>query len=220
MKIKSIKIAGIELTGDVEVANTHSYQLENGCVSHNTVSQLVDSASGIHARHSPYYVRTVRSDVKDPLCRLMKELGFPNEPDVTKPEHTAVFSFPVKAPEKSTFRYELNAIKHLELWMIYKKFWAEHTVSITVSVKEHEWLDVAAYVYKHFNDISGISFLPFSDHCYAQAPYTDCTEQEYDDLVAKMPKDVDWSRLKEFEHSDTTTSTQELACVGSNCEIL
>jgi len=220
MKIKSIKIAGIELTGDVEVANTHSYQLENGCVSHNTVSQLADSASGIHARHSPYYIRTVRSDIKDPLCKLMKEMGFPNEPDVTKPEHTVIFSFPVKAPDNSIFRYDLNAIQHLELWLFYKKFWAEHTVSITVSVKDSEWFDVAAYVYKHFDDISGISFLPFSDHVYKQAPYQDCSKEEYQALVNKMPQNVDWSKLKEFESIDNTTSSQELACVAGNCEIL
>jgi len=191
------------------------------CKPSGTVSQLVDSASGIHARHSPYYIRTVRSDVKDPLCKLMKEMGFPNEPDVTKPEHTLVFSFPVKAPEKSIFRNDMSAIKQLELWMYYKKHWAEHTVSITVSVKESEWFDVAAYVYRHFDDISGISFLPFSDHAYKQAPYQECTKEEYDTLVSKLPTNVDWSRLKEYETSDMTTGAKELACsAGGGCEIL
>ena len=185
-----------------------------------TVSQLVDSASGIHPRHSKYYVRTVRSDNKDPLCVLMKDLGFPNEPDVTKPEHTTVFSFPVKSPENSLFREQLSAIKHLELWMFYKKHWAEHTVSITISVKENEWLDVAAYVYKHFDHISGISFLPFSDHVYQQAPYQDCTEKQYEELLTKMPKNVSWETLAQYEKEDTTTGTKEFACIAGGCELI
>lgn len=184
-----------------------------------TVSQLVDSASGIHPRHSEYYTRTVRADNKDPLCTLMKQIGFPNEPDVTKPEHTSVFSFPVKSPDHARFRNQISAIQHLELWMFYKKFWAEHTVSITISVKENEWLDVAAYVFKHFEHISGISFLPFSDHVYKQAPYQDCTREQYQALCSKMPQDVDWSKLHIYEKEDTTTSTQELACVAGSCEL-
>lgn len=184
-----------------------------------TVSQLVDSASGIHARHSEYYVRTVRADNKDPLCSLMKDAGFPNEPDAMKPEHTTVFSFPVKSPEKAVFRTELDAIKHLELWIFYKKFWAEHTVSITVSVKESEWLDVAAFVYKNFDDISGISFLPFSEHTYKQAPYQDCTKEQYQELLDKMPEFIEWTGLSKYEKEDATTSTRELACSAGNCEI-
>lgn len=184
-----------------------------------TVSQLVDSASGIHPRHSPYYIRTVRSDNKDPLCVLMKQLGFPHEPDVTKPEHTTVFSFPVASPSGSTFREDLSALEHLELWLFYKKYWAEHTVSITVSVKESEWLDVAAYVYKHFDHISGISFLPYNDHVYKQAPYQETTKENYLSLVSKMPTDIDWTKLHTYEREDTTTSTQELACVSGQCEM-
>lgn len=184
-----------------------------------TVSQLVDSASGIHPRHSKYYIRTVRSDNKDPLCVLMKELGFPNEPDVTKPEHTTVFSFPVRSPSDSIFREQLSAIQHLELWLFYKKYWAEHTVSITISVKESEWLDVAAYVYKHFDHISGISFLPFSDHVYKQAPYQEATKEQYTTLLSKMPLDIDWTKLHTYEKEDTTTSTQELACSSGSCEM-
>jgi ribonucleoside-diphosphate reductase alpha chain len=184
-----------------------------------TVSQLVDSASGIHPRHSDYYIRTVRADNKDPLCTLMKQMGFPNEPDVTKPEHTSVFSFPVKSPDHARFRNQVSAIQHLELWLFYKKYWAEHTVSITISVKENEWLDVAAYVYKHFDHISGISFLPFSDHVYKQAPYQDCTKEQYQALCSKMPQDADWSKLHIYEKEDTTTSTQELACVAGSCEL-
>lgn len=184
-----------------------------------TVSQLVDSASGIHPRHSKYYIRTVRADNKDPLCMLMKQLGFPHEADVTKPEHTSVFSFPIASPKHATFRDEITALQHLELWMFYKKNWAEHTVSITVSVKENEWLDVAAFVYKNFDHISGISFLPFSDHVYKQAPYQDCTKDQYLALSAKMPMHIEWSNLHIYEKEDTTTSTHELACTAGNCEI-
>ena len=184
-----------------------------------TVSQLVDSASGIHPRHSNYYIRTVRSDNKDPLCVLMKAMGFPHEADVTKPEHTTVFSFPVRSPEKAFFREQMTAIQHLELWLFYKKYWAEHTVSITVSVKENEWLDVAAYVYKNFEHISGISFLPFSDHVYKQAPYQDCSKEQYHALQAKMPTVVDWTKLSLYEKEDTTTSSKELACSAGGCEL-
>jgi ribonucleoside-triphosphate reductase len=184
-----------------------------------TVSQLVDSASGIHPRHSNHYIRTVRSDNKDPLCVLMKNMGFPNEPDVTKPEHTTVFSFPVESPSGAKFRDSMTAIQHLELWLFYKKFWAEHTVSITISVKENEWLDVAAYVYKHFDHISGISFLPFSDHVYKQAPYQDCTNEQFQELSSKMPRDVDWTKLSVYEKEDTTTSSKELACSAGHCEM-
>ena len=185
-----------------------------------TVSQLVDSASGIHPRHSKYYIRTVRSDNKDPLCVLMKQMGFPHEPDVTKPEHTTVFSFPIASPQNAVFRDQLTAIQHLELWLFYKKHWAEHTVSITISVKENEWLDIAAFVYKNFDQISGISFLPFSDHVYKQAPYQDCSKEQYLALLEKMPMHADWSNLHIYEKEDTTTSTHELACSSGNCEII
>ena len=184
-----------------------------------TVSQLVDSASGIHPRHSKYYIRTVRSDNKDPLCILMKELGFPHEPDVTKPEHTTVFSFPVRSPSHAVYRDQINATQHLELWMFYKKYWAEHTVSITISVKENEWLDVAAYVYKNFDHISGISFLPFSDHVYKQAPYQECSREQFQELTAKMPTNVEWTKLAVYEKEDTTTASKELSCSAGICEI-
>lgn len=185
-----------------------------------TVSQLVDSASGIHTRHNPYYIRTVRADNKDPLCQLMKDLGVPNEPDVTKPDHTTVFSFPVKAPDGSIYRYDRSAIEQLDLWLTYKKYWAEHTVSVTVSVKEYEWFDVAAWVYRNFDEISGVSFLPFSDHVYRQAPYQDCTEEEYLKLLEAMPKKLDWNLLSTYELTDHTTSTQTLACSGGVCEVV
>ena len=186
-----------------------------------TVSQLVDSASGIHARHSPYYVRTVRSDKKDPLAKMMLDMGFPVEDDVTKPEHTYVFSFPVKSPENAVYRNDMTALEQLELWLVYQRHWCEHKPSITVSVKEEEWPAVGAWVYDHFEEMSGVSFLPFSDHVYKQAPYQDCTKEEYDALLARMPKNVDWTKLATYERQDTTTGTQELACSAADgCEIL
>ena len=185
-----------------------------------TVSQLVDAASGIHARHSPYYVRTVRADKKDPLAKMMVDAGFPVEDDVTKPDHTYVFSFPIKSPENAIYRKDMSAIEQLELWLTYQRHWAEHKPSITVSVKEHEWMEVGAWVYAHFDEMSGVSFLPFSDHVYKQAPYQDCTKEEYEDLLARMPKNIDWSKLADYEKQDTTTGTQELACsAAGGCEI-
>ena len=185
-----------------------------------TVSQLTDAASGIHPRHAPYYIRTVRADNKDPLCVMMKDLGFPHEADVMKPEHTAVFSFPMKSPEDAIFRKDMTATEHLDLWLTYQRNWCEHKPSITVTVKEHEWMDVGAFVYKHFDEISGISFLPFSDHSYRQAPYQDCTVDEYHALLAKMPKDVDWLLLSKYENEDNTVGNQTFACSGDKCEIV
>jgi ribonucleoside-diphosphate reductase alpha chain len=184
-----------------------------------TVSQLVDSASGIHARHSPYYIRTVRADKKDPLALMMKDMGFPVEDDVTKPQHTYVFSFPQKSPDHAVFRKDLTAIQQLELWLTYQRHWCEHKPSVTVSVKEEEWPEVGAWVYNHFDEMSGVSFLPFSDHVYKQAPYQDCSKEEYDALAAKMPKSVDWTKLATYEKQDATTGSQELACVAGGCEI-
>ena len=186
-----------------------------------TVSQLVDSASGIHARHNPYYIRTVRGDKKDPLTKMMVDAGFPVEDDATKPDSTAVFSFPVKCSSDAVFRTDMTAIEQLELWKTYQEHFCEHKPSVTISVKEHEWLEVGAWVYRHFDSMSGVSFLPFSDHVYAQAPYQDCTEAEYEELLAKMPKEVDWSKLSEYEKDDHTVASQELACSSSDgCEIL
>ena len=186
-----------------------------------TVSQLVDSASGIHARHNPYYIRTVRADNKDPLCKMMKAEGFPNEPDVSKPEHTTVFSFPQKSPEGATCRTEMTAWKQLSLWHTYAKEWCEHKPSVTVSIKEDEWVNTAAWVYENFDDISGISFLPFSDHTYRQAPYQDCSEKEYKLLVDQMPKNVNWASLAEYETQDYTSASQEFACTSEKgCEVV
>tara|TARA_Y100001937_G_scaffold122369_1_gene183008 strand:- start:6880 stop:8823 length:1944 start_codon:yes stop_codon:yes gene_type:complete len=185
-----------------------------------TVSQLVDSASGIHARHNPFYIRTVRADNKDPLCKLMQEMGFPNEPDVTKPDHTTVFSFPMKSPKDAVFRMDMSALEQLELWKTYQESWCEHKPSVTISVKEDEWVDVAAWVYENFDSISGISFLPFSEHVYRQAPYQDCTEEEYNKALEQMPKNVDWAELSKYESQDYTVSSQELACVAGGCEVI
>lgn len=185
-----------------------------------TVSQLVDAASGIHARHNPYYFRTVRGDKKDPLTKLMVDQGIPSEDDVMNPDNTTVFTFPMEAPSNAVFRTDKTAIEQLELWLMYQKYWCEHKPSITVSVKEDEWLMVGAWVYLHFDWMSGVSFLPFSDHTYQQAPYQDCDQSEYDLMQQAMPKSIDWSKLSDYEQQDNTIGSQELACVGGACEIV
>jgi ribonucleoside-triphosphate reductase len=185
-----------------------------------TVSQLVDSASGIHARHNDYYIRTVRGDNKDPLTQFMKESGIPNEPCVMKPDSTTVFSFPMKSPEGAVTRTQMSAIEQLEYWLMFQRHWCEHKPSVTVSVKEDEWMDVGAWVYKNFDEVSGISFLPFSDHTYAQAPYQDITKEEYTELFSKMPMSIDWSKLADFEKEDTTSGGRELACTADACEVV
>ena len=185
-----------------------------------TVSQLVDSASGIHARHAPYYIRTVRGDNKDPLTQFMKDSGIPNEPCVMKPENTTVFSFPVKSPEGAVTRNDMTAIEQLEMWLTYQRHWCEHKPSVTVSVRDHEWMEVGAFVYKHFDEMSGVSFLPHSDHTYQQAPYQDATKSEYEELLSLMPESIDWSKLAEYEQEDNTASSQTFACSGDVCEIV
>ena len=185
-----------------------------------TVSQLCDSASGIHARHSRYYIRTVRGDNKDPLTKFMIDQGVPSEPCVMKPETTTVFSFPMMSPKGSRLRDDLSAIDQLNVWLIYQEHWCEHKPSITVTVKEEEWLDVGAFVFKHFDKMSGVSFLPHSDHVYQQAPYQECTEQEYDAMLSRMRSRIDWSKLRDYEKSDTTSGSQTMACSGDSCEIV
>ena len=184
-----------------------------------TVSQLVDAASGIHARHAEQYIRTVRADNKDPLCMFMKDLGFPHEADVSKPEHTTVFAFPIRSP-KSVYRNDMTAIEQLKMWLVYQENWCEHKPSVTITVRETEWMEVGAWVYKHFDKISGISFLPHSDHSYKQAPYQDCTIEEYEALVTKIPTNVDWLGLSKYEKEDNTVGTQTYACSGDKCEIV
>ena len=184
-----------------------------------TVSQLVDAASGIHARHNPFYIRTVRGDKKDPLTRMMTDEGFPVEDDTMNPSHTSVFSFPVKVDKSSIFRSDMSALEQLELWKVYQENWCEHKPSVTISVKEDEWFSVGAWVYENFDRMSGVSFLPHSEHSYAQAPYQDCNENEYKSLLKKMPKEVDWSKLTDYEKSDMTIASHELACSAGFCEI-
>lgn len=182
-----------------------------------TVSQLVDSASGIHPRHSKYYIRTVRGDNKDPLTQFMIDKGVPNEPDVMKPDNTTVFSFPIESPDDCVTRDDMSAIDHLELWKTYQNYWCEHKPSITVNVHEKDWPTVGAWVWNNFDNISGISFLPYDGGTYRQAPYTECQKEEYEAVLAEMPQDINWNEM--IEDSDETTGTQELACSAGSCEI-
>ena len=185
-----------------------------------TVSALVDSASGIHPRHSAYYIRTVRSDKKDPMAKMLVDAGFPHEDEITHPDSVVVFSFPMAAPPKAVTRTQVTALDHLALWNDYQKFFCEHKPSVTINVKEHEWLAVGDWVYQHYESLSGVSFLPFSDHIYQQAPFQDCTKEEYDALKAKMPVTVNWADLQRYEIVDHTTGTQEMACVSGVCDLL
>ena len=203
-----------------------------------TVSQLVDSASGIHARHSPYYIRTVRGDNKDPLTKFLIDQGVPNEPDVMKPDATTVFSFPQKAPAGAVTRNDMTAIEQLEMWLTYQRHWCEHKPSITVSVRDSEWVSVGAFVYEHFDEMSGVSFLPHSDHTYQQAPYQETFKDKpvtglrwedgeeyiitpsYEDILAQMPETIDWSKLSDYEKEDNTAGMQTMACTGDSCEIV
>jgi len=185
-----------------------------------TVSQLVDSASGIHARHSPYYIRTVRGDNKDPLTKFMIDQGIPNEPCVFKGDTTTVFSFPVKSPTGAVTRNDMTAIEQLEMWLTYQRHWCEHKPSVTISVRDSEWMAVGAFVYEHFDEMSGVSFLPHSDHTYQQAPYQDCNKEDYELLLSSMPEKIDWSKLSEYEQEDNTVAMQTMACSGDVCEIV
>jgi len=185
-----------------------------------TVSQLVDSASGIHARHSPFYIRRVRGDIKDPLTQFMKEQGIPCEPCVMKPSSTVVFSFPQKAPDGAVVTSDLSAIDQLEMWLIYQRHWCEHKPSVTINVKKEEWFKVGSFVYEHFDEMSGVSFLPYNEHTYQQAPYEEITQGEYQELLSLMPEKIDWTRLSDYEKEDNTKSSQTFACTGEVCEIV
>ena len=218
--LKNLKQMSVDTNKDWSKKLKINHSAAITCVKPSgTVSQLVDSASGIHARHNPYYIRTVRGDKKDPLTKMMVEEGFPAEDDVMKPNDTTVFSFPIKCSPDAVFRQDLTAIEQLELWKTYQVHWCEHKPSVTISVKEEEWIDVGAWVYKNFDLMSGVSFLPYSEHTYKQAPYQDCDEKEYNDLLNKMPITVDWNKLSEDEKSDMTVGSQELACSSGSCEI-
>jgi len=184
-----------------------------------TVSQLVDSSSGIHPRHSSYYIRTVRGDNKDPLTNFMVDSGIPSEPDVMKPDTQTVFSFPMKSPKKSVMRDDLTAIQQLQTWLTYQRYWCEHKPSVTISVRDDEWMEVGAFVFKHFDEMSGVSFLPHSDHTYQQAPYQDCTEAVYNEFRGKFGN-IDWKSFTNYEKEDNTKSSQTFACSGDSCEIV
>jgi len=184
-----------------------------------TVSELNGTASGIHPRHSKYYIRYMRNDIKDPLTQLMKDQGVQWEVDAYDPNNMVAFKFPMKAPEGAIVRSEITAIQHLELWKLYQIHWCEHKPSITVSVKEHEWMEVGAWVYENFDWVSGISFLPYSEHVYTQAPFTECSEAEYQALFEKTPASISWNELANYESEDMTTGMQEYACVAGGCTI-
>ena len=216
-------LRGVAVNTNAELADTldipHSTAIT--CVKPSgTVSQLVDSASGIHARHSAYYIRTVRGDNKDPLTQFMKDQGIPNEPCVMKGDTTTVFSFPVKSPRKSITRNDMTAIEQLQTWLLYQRHWCEHKPSVTISVRDDEWMEVGAFVYKHFDEMSGVSFLPHSDHTYQQAPYQDVDKDTYNVLLKSMPKKIDWAGLSEYEKDDNTAAMQTMACTGDACEIV
>ena len=200
---------------DIPVATAISCVKPSG-----TVSQLVDSASGIHARHSAYYIRTVRGDNKDPLTQFMKDQGVPSEPDVMKPDQTTVFSFPMKSPDGAVVTADMSAIQQLDMWLAYQRSWCEHKPSVTINVKNAEWFEVGAFVHKHFDEMSGVSFLPFNEHTYQQAPYQDCSRTDYKTLLSCMPKDIDWTLLSNYEKEDNTAGSQTLACSGDSCEIV
>jgi ribonucleoside-diphosphate reductase alpha chain len=184
-----------------------------------TVSQLVDSSSGIHPRHSSYYIRTVRGDNKDPLTNFMVDSGIPSEADFMKPDTQTVFSFPMKSPKNSVMRNDMTAIEQLEMWLLYQRHWCEHKPSVTISVRDDEWMEVGAFVFKHFDEMSGVSFLPHTDHTYQQAPYQDCTEAVYNDFSSKF-RHIDWDKFTDYEKEDNTKSSQTFACSGDSCEIV
>jgi len=182
-----------------------------------TVSQLVNSASGIHHRHSAFYIRTVRQDNKDPLTQFLKDQGVPYEPAIGKEESTTVFSFPVKAPEGALTRKDMTAIQHLDLWKIYADYWCEHKPSVTISYKDNEFVEIGAWVYKNFDGLSGVSFLPYDGGTYQQAPYQEITEEYYNTLAETFPV-IDWDSF--VEETDQTTGAKEYACTSGQCDII
>ena len=190
------------------------------CKPSGTVSQLTATSSGMHPWHNDYYFRTVRADNKDPMTQFLKDVGIPHEPDVMAPESTTVFTFPQAAPKGAVTRNDLTAVQHLEVWKIYKQHWTEHNPSVTINVKEHEWIEVANWVYENWDYIGGISFLPYDTGTYKQAPYQDISETDFRQWESEMPKEIDWSWLSDYETEDTTTGSQSLACTAGNCEVV
>jgi len=185
-----------------------------------TVSQLVNSASGIHTRFAKFYMRSVRADNKDPLTQFMKDQGIPHERCVSKPDSTTIFFFPVRAPDKAVVTADLTAVEQLEVWLKFQRHWCEHKPSVTINVRSDEWPEVGAFVYKHFDEMSGVSFLPYDDHIYQQAPYTPISEEKYEEALSKMPANINWEALAGYEKTDMTSSSQTFACVGGSCEIV
>jgi ribonucleoside-triphosphate reductase (thioredoxin) len=185
-----------------------------------TVSQLTGVSSGIHPWYSKYYIRSVRADNKDPMTMFLKDFGVPSEPDVMKSDMTTVFYFPIKAPKGATVTKDMSAIEHLEVWKAYRTHWTEHNPSVTINVAEDEWLDVGAWVFKNFDSIGGVSFLPLSEHSYKQAPYQEVTKEEYEQAVKSMPSRIPWESLPLYELEDTTTGSQELACTAGACDVV
>jgi len=182
-----------------------------------TVSQLCSTASGIHPQHSKYYIRRVRSDNKDPLTQFLKDSGVPSEPCFMKPDSTTVFSFPMKTGENAVTREDFSALQHLKLWLLYQRHYCEHKPSVTINVKEHEWMEVGAFVYEHFDEITGVSFLPYDGGTYKQAPYEECTKEQYEEMLKLIPTTIDWNSFKEYD--DNVEGVQQLACVAGVCEI-
>jgi len=215
------RLLGVSLTGIMDNAMMSGKSVHLGNNIAATLNALKEQAIETnHARHNPYYIRTVRGDNKDPITQFLIAEGIPAEPDVMKPDSTTVFSFPMKSPSNAVTRYGMSAIEQLELWLTYQRHWCEHKPSVTISVKENEWMEVGSWVYEHFDEVSGISFLPFSEHTYKQAPYQDIDEDTYYELMEQMPKRVDWTKLQDFEKEDTTSGGRELACTAGVCEVV
>jgi len=217
-KLQQLRQVAVDVNADMAAQLGIPVAAAITCVKPSgTVSQLVNSASGIHTRHSPYYIRRVRGDKKDPLTQFLKDSGVPTEDCVMRPDSTAVFSFPIKAPAEARVRNDLTAIEHLDLWLMYQRYWCEHKPSVTISVKEDEWMDVGAWVWRNFDEISGVSFLPMDTGTYRQTPYEECTKEQYEQLLSLMPTSIDWNALK--EEDDNVEGSQTLACVAGHCEI-
>ena len=224
------KLAGILSALREESVMTNAKEADKLGINHSasitcvkpsgTVSQLTGVSSGIHPWYSPYYLRSVRGDNKDPLTTFLKESGVPNEPDVMKPNDTTVFYFPIKAPKNAVVTKDLTAIEHLEMWKTYRENWTEHNPSVTVNIHEDEWLGVGAWVFDNFDSVGGISFLPASEHTYRQAPYQEITKEEYEEWLKKMPSRIDWNMLTLYETEDGTTGSQELSCVAGSCDYI
>ena len=216
-RLERLRAVGVETNAAYADALGINRSTAVTCVKpEGTLSQLACTSSGLHPNHARYYTRRVRGDNNDPLTKYLIDAGVPSEPCVMRPESTTVFSFPRKAPEGALVRSDLGALKHLKLWLIYQRHYTEHKPSVTVTLKDDEWMDAGAFVYKNFDEMTGVSFLPESGTSYKQLPYEDITEVEYDALVASFPKDLDFAFAEDV---DNTTSTQTLACTAGGCDV-